>query len=605
MDKIIRPLLLILFIIINFSILTNSIRDGNLEKNEKITGDFVYYLEGAQSILEFNAHEKFNNKKQPIIGSAVIKEADLPKFSSEIAILYPNSSFKFGYSLTSAILTGWLPNEVFEYTVPRLAFANIILGIFLIPLIFSIIFKLTNNIASSTFVVLLITLDTFNLNNNLVYQSHTISGIFFAVLAGYIFTRKEILSNSEIFLIGNLLSFSVLSSSHILPFDLALGLSVLFWIYQKNINREKAIALFILGGLFWVFYILFVEWYLNFNKIGIPTFFAQYKGYASAVRALMQTYSLSERQIWSFGLWNYFYDYILCLLIISACIYYKELLNIINKYNIKNISKGQLITSSLVFFILINSIFSQPIARALVPSLFIVNVFLGIYLGILFSLDKVFSKITVYIILFLVVLNFELYNFSIKKNNSYYISKNDIFKKFDTEPIKEMDKVWSQVHKYFAKMGEYKIPVGEYGKYSMGTEEFVESIEKKYNGNVPNGIKIRLEPMDIVEGYSNTRRFIPAFTKLNENLISPKVICEDYKLYCEIFQLIKNQKIKYVMEDVLYYNPTVFDQEYNYIYGYNGKIHIYLKELDIDEINFRKIYYIDYLELKNANKYKK
>ena len=154
-------------------------------------------------------------------------------------------------------------------------------------------------------------------------------------------------------------------------------------------------------------------------------------------------------------------------------------------------------------------------------------------------------------------------------------------------------------------MGEYRITVGEYGKYSMGTVELVESIEKKYNGNVPNKIKIRLEPMDIVEGYSNTRRFIPAFTKLNENLITPKIICEDYKLYCEIFQLIKNQKIKYVMEDVLYYNPTVFDQEYNYIYGYNGKIHIYLNDLDIDEINFRKIYYIDYLEIKNANINKK
>ena len=27
----------------------------------------------------------------------LIKETDLPKFASEIAILYPNSSFKFGY----------------------------------------------------------------------------------------------------------------------------------------------------------------------------------------------------------------------------------------------------------------------------------------------------------------------------------------------------------------------------------------------------------------------------------------------------------------------------------------------------------------------------
>jgi len=76
-----------------------------LEGASVFRGDYTYYVDGAISVTQINPVDKFNNKHQPIMASRPVEAGSISFWQSLIAIAYPFPSFKFGYSLTSGILT--------------------------------------------------------------------------------------------------------------------------------------------------------------------------------------------------------------------------------------------------------------------------------------------------------------------------------------------------------------------------------------------------------------------------------------------------------------------------------------------------------------------
>ena len=141
----------------------------------------------------------------------------------------------------------------------------------------------------------------------------------------------------------------------------------------------------------------------------------------------------------------------------------------------------------------------------------------------------------------------------------------------------------------------------------MSLAEFIAHVGKRTSGQPMgkhfNEVWIQLNPMDIAETYAHTRRYIPAFTPMKENLVDAETISQDFRLISEIFGMRRDGRLSdsaIVVRPILYWSPMVFDQEYNYIYGYKGKIHEYLFGLPLDQVDFRSVYYVKLSEVINA-----
>jgi len=591
----------VIFLVVNLQVLFpwHLYNSNNFDDETPEGADFVYYLDGAKSIAEFHLFKKLNNKKQPIVAARSVNKNDLKSYYDWVAIAYPNPSFKFGYSLISAIVTYTIPDIFFEKIIPRLAFANLVFAFAIIILIYYIVYDITKSYMCSFFSVLFQIFDNFNIHNNFAYMSHTSSGLLFSLIASLLILKSNP-SSLSLFSVGMCLVFASLCSSHMLVFNISLFFLYLLF-YFKNIfptNRKiKPIIFYLLGALFWPIYILIVENVCQFKQIGIPTFLEQYKGYSQGVKSLIATYSIFERQIWDLSLWNFsFYP----LLLISFIILWKRK-NKLLKYFRENKgaadAKAIILLISAAIFVAMNCFVSQPIIRAIVPSLIFLNIIFGCLVGSVLNQGPVW-KVFVILVVFSLVINFELYNTVINKNIKA-LTATRLVNSRKIVQLSGQDEFWKYTHIFYKKGGNYKIPQGIYKNFSMSVSDYAKSVHNQIDSE---NQFLELNPMDLIEAYSHSRRWIPQFQPLRENIATERTIQNDFKLFFEIFELAKESKVNIYCERVLCWNPIMFDQEYNYIYGVKGKVKPYLVGTSLEGLDFKSIYYVKISDIISAGK---
>ena len=210
----------------------------------------------------------------------------------------------------------------------------------------------------------------------------------------------------------------------------------------------------------------------------------------------------------------------------------------------------------------------------------------------MFKVGPIWKAVVVAAVISLVI-NFELYTTVVKKQIkaltvTRLVNSDKIVKLFGQEEF------WKHTHIFYKKGGNYKIPQGIYNNFSMSISEYIESLNKE---NEYDDKYLEINPFDLIEAYSHSRRWYPKFQPLHDNIVSQKVIEKDFKLFFQIFELAKHSKIKMYSDEVLAWNPIVFDQEYNYIFGINGKIKPYLKGTSLEALDFKKIYYVKISDL--------
>jgi len=288
---------------------TNGFKGVGFEDRKLKIGDYTYYLHGALSILDFQIEKKFNDKYQPIMAQArPIRESDMPWFAKYVLIAYPYPSFKFGFSLTAALLTAPFPQSFFMLYIPRLIFANILLSILVLILIYLIVIKLTNSRSSALIASLFFIFDVSNAHNNYNYQSHTICGIFYFLLAFYLSIQKEKISFRRFGVISFLLAFAIFSSSHVVPLSVITG----FIVFSSLIHNAKMKDIFcyalsgFIGLIITPLYIIGAETFFRFKTLGLPNTMAQLANYSSTVKLLINTYPVHLRFIWDLRLFNIF-----------------------------------------------------------------------------------------------------------------------------------------------------------------------------------------------------------------------------------------------------------------------------------------------------------
>ena len=491
-------LLLIIFFFIHINFFDVNKQNRNLESETDIFGDYGYYLSGALSIYEYNdLNIKFNNKKQPITASPKVNFSEKENKYKFVSFLYPYPSFKFGYSLFSAIITWPFDQDIFKFKIYRLAFVNFILGAFILILIFLSLINLNFNNISIYSVCLLYIFDNFNIFNNYQYQSHTLIGLFFAALSYYIFL-KEPKKKNNFFWISFFLCFGILSSSHTLILSMSLGLMIwLNYIHKKNLEEKIKISMTgFCGVLIFPVYIIFVEKFFNFKEKMLPGYFGQFKHYSNTVGNLIDTYPIFQRNLWSFDIWNPFikyfvllvFLYFLIIFFINKKIHIKENINLsLNQlYNILIVNKSVIFLFPSFLFILSIAFYSQPITRAMVPIWFIFNIVFGCTIGLIHNKKiKNFCFITLIILLSAnFYLSQKIYTESSlsKPETSFYYTipskpknaKNIIL-------LNEHELIWKKTEYYF-KGDNYKtinIPGGNLGDYSIDLKSYINFLKKK------------------------------------------------------------------------------------------------------------------------------
>lgn len=586
-----------------------ALETGDLNTIQSKGGDYVYYLNGALSLYQLDPYLKFNNKKQPIAGSKPVARDGISNTQAYIAILYPFPSFKFGYSLSIAALSLPFNDHIFQKYLPRLSASNFVFSLIAFTFILLTLRGCTKNIYVSLLFTLIYSTDIFSISNNYQYQSHTISGIMYVAIAYYLFFTGNNQSKINIFTNFFLISLAILSSSHIIPlavsFAVLIGLNLLF---QNLSLKEKFYRglLSAIGFLALPCYIVLVEKLLNFEALGIPTYFFQIKWYSIVVDQLVSTYPLLERSIWDFRIWNHYITFMVAPLILLPFLYKEELRGLIKGPTCKIFScnflknKKLILLIPLVFQLAITSFYSQPIIRALVPNLIIYSLFLSILYALF--IEKIKLKIFIFSFIFIISLPLllNLY-FYIKLSSTDPPYRGEIFSGAPQViiPLSDQEIIWSEIRQYFDAGGYKEVPAGKLGIYSMTLEDLFLKLKdmKGINLNsIPDNVWLQIRPLDIVESYSHTRRFIPEFNNNKRNIVTKTIIKKDFHLYFELFRYINSgylsdKSIKVI--PIKFWEPRLFDQEYNYIYGYNQRIRRYLTNTDLENIDMRSVYYIN------------
>lgn len=591
--------------------------NGSYEDRAKKVGDFTYYLHGALSIYDFTVEKKFNGKHQPIIAqSRDIKADDMPWYAPYVLAIYPYPSFKFGYSLTAAVLTLPFPDSLFEHKIPRLAFVNIVLNAVSACLIFLIVRRLTESSIAAVISALFFIFDVSNTHNSYIYQSHTTSGIFYLLLAFFIFIRSSAVSAFKFGLIAFLVVLGVLSSSHIFPIAFFVGLLMFVRLSYKAGRREMAKYAIagVIGSAVLPAYIFGVEAFFKFRELGLPTLLAQLENYKGTVGALIRTYPPHLRMMWDIRIFNAFIVVILFVTVLIA-VYSRFLSRRANtepNVKFKVLNDVETLTFSLVLlkdktrdWLLRNSssiiaivsvvaatavvaLYTQPISRAMTPYTLLYGVLLGAYLGRKFISNSKLIKIAISGILVLVVGNYYLLLGIVK------LPERDVPAKVFA--LDENESFWKNTGEFFKTL---RADTYKYKYISKGVSEFI----TLYDRQLTDDTFIKFDGFDLIFAYSHARRFIKEFVPDPRDVVNQNTYLKDFRLLAEIFELrkknlLRDQDIIRVKKRV--WNFELWDQEYNYIYGYMNYVGRYLENTPLEGAEAKYTYYINYGALKNA-----
>ncbi|MBI5048527.1 MAG: hypothetical protein HZB54_06245 [Deltaproteobacteria bacterium] len=607
-------LLVILYLLVHTPLIKTYKTAGfDISKGQKLDdrtimiGDYSYYLHGALSIFDFEVEKKFNDKHYPIIGQQRrIVENDMPWYAKYVLIFYPNPSFKFGYSLSAALITAPLPQSLFSYHIHRLIFVNIIFISLTIGIIFLIVKKITGDYAPAVIAVLFFIFDVSNAHNSYSYQSHTMSGIFYLLLSYYLFVKIEKVTPFRLGLIAFLLVFALLSSSHVVPLAIFMGLfihlSACYAGYiESKLNVLKYTVAGIVGSLIWPLYIIGVETLFNFRSLGLPTTAMQLENYRRTVNELIKTYPVHLRFMWDLRLFNIFIIYIL-LMALFIIIYQRHTSHSAERQQQKPnliLSLKECIVSNRDYYILfftiilatlVTAFYTQPISRGMTPYTILYGILFAIFLGKRFTRGGMPVKVFIASIVFLFFLNFYLTFHIIKLPDNK--PSNDLI------VINEDDIISKNAHAFYR---ENKTDAYEYHIISKSIKEFIND----HDATIKNGKNtyIEFDAMNLVNVYTPTRRFIYKFVPNKKDVVTQKTFFKDFRLLAEIFALYQKGLLSdsdIVRRKRWVWDFITWDQEYNYIYGYSNYVKKYLKGTPLEQLNPHYIYYINYGALKKA-----
>jgi hypothetical protein len=353
----------------------------------------------------------------------------MPAGAGMLAAAYPFPSFKFGYSLTAALLTWPLENALFERTVPRLSAVNLFLGALTLVLIFAILYSMTGTLSIPASASVFYIFDVYNIHNNYIYQSHTLAGLFYVLLALFLFLRVPRVGFGRFFIVANLLFFSLLTSSHAVLLAVALGGLMFVWVCTQAHSwreRTKYVVAGSLGVAAWPAYIATVEILLDFKKRGLPSYHEQFMNYGDTVSKLIDTYPALQRQLWDLRLWNAMIVILVVATIVAGVLSLRGERQARPKEGTCREAGLQWLLArwqdrTLLFPLAAlvafagTAFYSQPIVRAIVPHLLVLDLFLGCLVGYAIArIPRVAPWITV-LIAGCVVGNFYLYMSVIKK----------------------------------------------------------------------------------------------------------------------------------------------------------------------------------------------
>jgi hypothetical protein len=560
--------------------------------------DASYYLVGAESIAEFEIDKKFNKDHYPIMNQLRKVEAgDMPWYAKYFLAPYPNPSFKFGYSLTIAAFSAPFTDSFLKEVFNPVIITNLILLLLTLYLVAAILFAFTGSYGSAFLGGLFFLVDTFFVHNNYFYASHTLSGLFFMYLALAIYLYAPDLKPGRLALIAFLLVFSVLSSSHHVVMAILLGGFIFVAeAYRHGLKQSwKYILASVVGAGLPIFYIVAVEKIFDFPKVGIPGYFQQFANYKTTVKSLIDTYPITMRFIWDWRLENIYFLYIVAIsavVILLAWPAWSHILRLGARELIRQYYKLLLTLLSVGLAFLMTVFYTQPITRAVTPFSLAFWITLG---GILYWSCKNSKVRLLSFALVAVIAGLQVHNFSELMQPVLKDVKNP-----STE-IYALDEwpVVNQNRNYFFK--HLTLGPVPYENISLSIAEFVKKHDQEFA--VRPDLYLRFEGSAISMYYADIRRFIPKFMPKPEQALKQEDILKDFRLIGEILELQKRGELPQgavIRERRLLWPIEFWDQEYNYIYAYGGKIKSYLNDTIFEDLDTRSIYFFRYADLRKA-----
>ena len=566
--------------------------------------DAAFNLAGAETILEMDLLKKFNLAKYPIIAQArPITEQDMPSYAKYVLAFYPNPSFKFGYSLTAGLLTAPFSDAFFGRWLNKLLFTNLLCTMGMLALIFLIFYHYTGNYLLSLLPPTLVSLDVFLVHNNYTYHSHTLGGLVLFFLAWWLYLKWPVLTPLKMGVISLVLSYSAFSSSHHVALGFFFGaLIVGFELFGPSRILTKILLFFaaVLGAALPLIYILGVEHWFHFPQIGMPTFLAQIRNYDDVVKQLAAVFPVRYRFIWDLRLWNIYFIPIVFLALVTGGILWRRHSGLIalrawfrglqksGKWSFIYRSRTILIpVLSFVLGFTLNACITLPVSRAMTPYLVCLTLGLGAFLvgqtqgragrGLLNAVRL--------ICLGLFLHNY-LLNFGFLKVHKA-IPENQVFYLDEDGPASRM------TAEYFRLLRK---PPAEFNYISKSVQQFV----SEYSKSIKSATKlpdpyIMFKGISVAGYYTPMRRFTPAFVATPECLMTTSEILSNFKLVAEILTL-KEQGLlvgdDFIEEKVKIWQLDLWDQEFNYLFGYQKMVSSFLGDSILNKLDTRSIYYV-------------
>jgi hypothetical protein len=554
-------------------------RGKSFDDYHNILGDRTFYLAGAISLYEFDIIKKFNDKPQPIIHPArPIASSDMPWYAKYVLVAYPNPSFKFGYSVIVAALSGLFPSRLFDHIIPRLTFVNLILLFACLPLIYLILKHFIGSTVGALFGCSFFIFDAWLAYNSYLYQSHTIAGIFLVLLAYYITFKKTSVKARDILLVFFFLTLSVFTSSHVIPVAAVMG--VLIFIFSCLGQGKAKITKYFLAGIIGTSiipsYILGVEYFFEFKRLGLPPLFAQLRQYSEVVKSIIEQFPLHIRFIYDIRLYNIF---AIPILIMFLYILFRQIQVKLKADKNEEMPERKVFLKKRLWLVLFLSTLiglaitaghNVPVTRSEVTYTVFIGILIGAWFGKRFVLGTKDVKFFCIIILGLLFANFYLIN-----------EKNSL-------PLWGAPgcKIWANTPDVLAmSLSQF---VQKYGSLSTSQRE---------------NCYVTFDGMDLVRPYAADRRFWKEFVQNEENLVTPQTFKTDFRLMSEIMALQEPDFITkgdFKRLPKMIWDIRLWDQEIFYFYGYLNRVQEFTKGTPLESINPRYFYYFRFRPLEEA-----
>ena len=562
--------------------------------------DYAFYVNGAISILQFDIEKKFNDKSQPIMQQPRrIVESDMPGYAKYALALYPNSSFKFGTSLTMALLTVPFPTSLFVTRIPRMVFTNLILALGMILLIFLSVRRLTGSPWPALMASLFVGFDYALIHNSYSYQSHTTTGLFYFFVAFYLFAAENI-GVARFFWIAFALGTAAVSSSHVYPHVMVLGiLAYLRTTWGTSVANWSRYALAGAAGmLIWPAYIVTVERWFDFERLGIPTFFKQQLAYVDTVESLRDTVPVEMRFIWDLRIFDFFWPLIIllfCLLLGYVVLRYRP------HIAYRNVARGQEgkmadLGTTLVFALLMTAFTSQPLTRSATPDTVLFGLLVGYGFGKLLAYTPVLGAVTSAAVVAMLAVN----GVGLQYLTSQTFTANEFFTLARRPPedktffINDVPAIVAIANRYNAAEGNVLIDGSDYAYINKTVAQFLDIIDAKAKENHVSYDWVFFDPIWFTHAYASTRQFWPQFTALKINLARPEILARDFRLINQIFTAIESGAMHpddVIVADKLAWNFAYFDQENTYPLSYFGRVRRFMGDLPMARFDPHAAYY--------------